>query len=152
MTGILSIQRYLSGKVRNIPIPDDAVASILIDAHVTQIALSDVDGGDTSSLMFTPVTKDTDVSLLTERERELCVAWLYVWMSNSPSQTGSRTDEDADWSHTDGGERMSDKKLDRYLDMANAIFSKYDLPTVGEEDWGFVGRGICNPRNYRPRQ
>lgn len=138
MADFLTIQRYLSGKVRNIPVPDDAVASILLDANVASV-----------DAWGSPADKDTDVSMLTERERELCVAWLFVWIAGSPTQTGNKSDEDADWSHTEGGERMSANVLKQYLDMANAIFAKYDLPTVGEEEWGFVGRGIHNPRNYR---
>ena len=69
-----------------------------------------------------------------------------MWVSGSPTQTGSVSDEDADWKHTEGGERMSANVLKQYLDMANDIFDKYDLPLVGEEHWGFVGRGICNPK------
>lgn len=138
MADFLTIKRYLSGKVRNIPVPDDAVASILLDANVASV-----------DAWGSPADKDTDVSMLTDRERELCVAWLFVWIAGSPTQTGNKSDEDADWIHTEGGERMSANVLKQYLDMANAIFAKYDLPTVGEEEWGFVGRGIHNPRNFR---
>ena len=95
------------------------------------------------------VTKDTDINSLSLRERELCLAWLYVWISGSPTQTGSTTDEDADWKHTEGGERMSANVLKQYLAMANDIFDKYDMPLVGGNDWGFVGRGIRNRRRYR---
>lgn len=155
---VLTVQKYLSGKVRNITVPDDAVATIIMDAGVEPKEVekeSDSSSSDSSSsveYVVEPVTKDTDVTLLTDRERELCVAWLYVWVSGSPAQTGSTTDEDADWKHTEGGERMSANVLKHYLDMANEIFDKYDLPTVGEEQWGFVGRGIHNPRNYNPRR
>ena len=132
---VMTIQKYLSGKVRNISVPDDAVATIIMDADVNSVENPD---------------KDTDITLLTVRERELCLAWLYVWIAGSPTQTGSRADESADWKHTEGGERMSANVLKQYLDMANEIFAKYDLPSVGEERWGFVGRGIRNPRYNRP--
>ena len=155
---VLTVQKYLCGKVRNITVPDDAVATIIMDAGVEPKEVeresdsSSSDSSSSSGTVLEPVTKDTDITLLTVRERELCVAWLYVWVASSPTQTGSTTDEDADWKHTEGGERMSAKDKEHYLDMANEIFEKYDLPPVGEENWGFVGRGIHNPRNYNPRR
>jgi hypothetical protein len=156
---VMTVQQYLSGKVRNITVSDDAVATIIMDAGVAPKEVEKVvpdegdssgEGGTHTETVLEPVTKDTDITLLTTRERELCLAWLYVWVSGSPTQTSSHTEEDADWKHTEGGERMSANVLKQYLDMANEIFDKYDLPTVGEEKWGFVGRGICNPRYNRP--
>lgn len=149
---VMTIQQYLNGKVRNISVPDNAVSTIIMDAKVSPKPVPDEGSSSSGEPVTAPVTKDTDVSLLTDRERELCLAWLYVWVSGSPTQTGSTTDEDADWKHTEGGERMSANVLKQYLQMANDIFEKYDLPTIGEEFWGFVGRGIHNPINYNPRR
>lgn len=147
---VMTIQQYLSGKVRNINVPDNVVATIILDAGVTPkevqtTSFNEETGEPSVNSNVEPATKDTDITLLSVRERELCLAWLYVWVSGSPTQTGSTTDEDADWKHTEGGERMSADVLKHYLDMANDIFEKYDLPLQGEDDWGFVGRGICNP-------
>ena len=125
---IYTIGDYIKGKVRNISVPDDALLSVCADAGVEP---------------------ETSYSDATQKQKDLALAWLYVWISGSPTQTGSTTDEDADWKHTEGGERMSAGVLKKYLAMANDIFDKYDLPLVGEEKWGFVGRGIRNPRKYR---
>jgi hypothetical protein len=124
---MLTIRKYLGGKVRNIRIPDDAILSICADAGVDP---------------------DTLYAKATQRQRDLSLAWLYVWVAGSPTQTGGWTEESADWRSTDGGERMSASVLKQYLAMANKIFEEYDLPCVGEESWGFVGRGIRNPRRY----
>ena len=129
---IMTIEKYLNGKVRNIIVPDDAIATFIVDAKCPA-----------------GTTKDTDISTLSLRDRELCLAWMYVWVSGSPTQTGSNSDEDADWRHTEGGERMSANVLKQYLAMANDIFDKYDEPLVGEDYYGFVGRGIRNPRIHR---
>ena len=150
---VMTIEQYLNGKVRNIIVPDTAIATFIMDAGCTTVnvekEVTDEETGESSVTTVTEkVTKDTDVTLISLRERELCLAWLYVWIAGSPTQTGSTTDEDADWKHTEGGERMSANVLKQYLNMANDIFNKYDLPLVGEEQWGFVGRGICNPRKY----
>ena len=125
---ILTISEYLRGKVRNISIPDNALTSICADAGVTP---------------------DTYYMDATQREKDLSLAWLYVWIAGSPMQTGSTRDSDADWSHSEGGERMSAGVLRQYLTMANDIFSRYDLPTVGGEKWGMVGVGLCNLRRVR---
>ena len=124
-----TIGDYLRGKVRGITIPDESLLAICADV---------------------PVCPDQLFSELTDRERELSLAWMYVWMAGGPIQSGSVRDADADWSHTEGGERLSANVLKRYLDMANDIFEKYDLPLFGApETWGFVGRGFCNPRRIR---
>lgn len=148
---VLTIGDYLSGKVRNITVPDTTIASIIMDAGCTTVEVEvettdEVSGETTTTTQTQQVTKDTDVTLLTEQQRELCLAWLYVWISGSPTQTGATRDADADWEHSEGGERMSANVLKRYLTMANDIFDKYDLPLVDDDSWGFVGRGFRNPR------
>lgn len=134
MADVLTIQQYLSGKVRNINVPDNAIATIIMDADITSVEHAD---------------KDTDVTMLSLRERELCLAWLYVWIAGSPTQSGGYTEQDADWQSRSDAERMSASVLKQYLAMANEIFKKYNLPLVGGDEWGFVGRGIRNPRRYR---
>lgn len=134
MADTLTLEKYLSGKVRNINVPDNAISTIIMDAGITSVENPD---------------KDTDVSLLSLKERELCLAWLYVWIGGSPTQSGGWTEEDADWKQSENGERMSASVLKQYLAMANEIFDKYDMPLVGGDKWGFVGRGIRNPRRYR---
>jgi hypothetical protein len=134
MADILTIEQYLSGKVRNIKVPDNAISTIIMDAGITSVENPD---------------KDTDISKLSLKERELCLAWLYVWIAGSPTQSGGFTEQDADWQSRTDGERMSASVLKQYLAMANEIFKKYGMPLVGGESWGFVGRGIRNPRRYR---
>lgn len=128
MACIFTIKDYLEGKVRNITIPEKALLSICADAEVDP---------------------STNYSEATERQKDLSLAWLYVWVAGSPTQSGGWTDEDADWKQSENGERMSASVLKQYLAMANDIFDKYDLPLMGGDKWGFVGRGIRNPRIYR---
>ena len=128
MACIFTIKDYLEGKVRNITIPEKALLSICADAEVDP---------------------STNYSEATERQKDLSLAWLYVWVAGSPTQSGGWTEEDADWKQSENGERMSASVLKQYLAMANDIFDKYDLPLMGGDKWGFVGRGIRNPRIYR---
>lgn len=128
MAGIFTIKDYLEGKARNISIPEKSLLSICADADVEPY---------------------TEFASATEKQKDLALAWLYVWIAGSPVQSGGWTEEDAGWKSSENGERMSANVLKQYLSMANDIFSKYDLPIVGSESWGFVGRGIRNPRRYR---
>lgn len=126
--GPLTIDSYLKGKIRNIEIPYNTIMSICADAEIDPDAL---------------------VSELTLKQKELALAWLYVWVAGSPTQWSGARDKHPNWEHEDGTERMSANVLNNYLKMANAIFEKYDLAPVGEDECIFVGRGICNPRKYR---
>lgn len=120
-----TIEQYLKGKVRNINIPDDALKAICADAGVGQKTL---------------------FSEATIRQKDLALAWLYVWVAGSPTQSGGYTEEDSDWKSSENGERMSAKVLANYLGMANKIFEKYGLDTISGNKWGFVGRGFHNRR------
>ena len=121
-----TIEQYLKGKVRNINIPDTTLLSICADAGV-----------DPGTYFFEA----------TERQRDLAMAWLYVWLSGSPVQSGGYTEESADWRSSENGERMSANVLKNYLMLANKIFEKYGLETINNGGtWGFVGRGIRDIR------
>lgn len=127
-TGVFTIKDYLEGKARNITIPEKSLMSICCDADVEPY---------------------TEYAEATQKQRDLSLAWLYVWIAGSPTQSGGWNEENADWKQSENGERMSANVLKQYLAMANDIFRKYELPVVGEEPWGFVGRGFRNPRRYR---
>lgn len=132
-TQVYTIEQYLRGKVRNITVPDDALLSILMENEIAS-----------NSVYFE----------LTERQRDLALAGLYVWVALSPTTSQKVTDKDADWEHSEGGETMSANVLNRFLRMANEIYAKYNIPSIGNNKWGFVGRGIHNIHhrgNYRGR-
>ena len=153
MADVRTIEKYLNGKVRNITVPDNVISSIIMDAGVTKKTVERETTDETTgevSVETTEIaaTKDTDLNLLSPRERELCLAWLYVWIAGSPIQSGGHTEEDADWKSSENGERMSASVLKNYLAMANKIFKKYGLDTISTNKWGFVGNGFRKIRRY----
>lgn len=121
-----TIESYLRGKVAT-TIPDNTLTSIELEVGVEP---------------------GTEYMEMTEKQRDLCLAGLYVWLSTNPSQTGTVRDEDADWSHSEGGQVYSASALNNFLRMANAIYKKYGLTTVGSNSWGMRGSGFHNIRNY----
>lgn len=127
---IYTISKYLRGKVRNINVPDEALDSILVERGIS---------------------KDAPYTSVSNEDRELCLANLYSWVALSPSTSNKITDKDGHWEHSEGGENFSPLILCHYLRMANTIYKRYGLPTVGSGRWGMVGRGIHNIRNNRDR-
>lgn len=125
-----TISKYLRGKVRNITVPDEAIFSILLDVGVD------------------PNTMFAEVDV---KDRDLCVAGLYTWVALSPATSTRVTDKDAHWEHSEGGETMSASVLNNYLRMANSIYRRYNMPTIGGNKWGMVGGGIHNIRNGNNR-
>ena len=122
-----TIESYLKGKVRNIDVTDDAIHSILADLEIENGA---------------------EFSSLSRKQKDLALAGLYAWIWTSPIQSSKVSDEDGDWSHSEGGEQMSDAVLNRYMRMANEIYKKYDMPLLGSNKWGFKGSGFHAIRRY----
>ena len=131
-TNAQSIEKYLQGKVR-VKVTDDALLTILVDAGNS--AGAKIEAG-------------ADVDTLSAKQLELATAYLYVWVASSPTMTEKVADSDGDWSHSEGGEQMSANVLNRFLRMANDIFAKYGLDTIGNNAWGMVGHGFHNIRHY----
>lgn len=125
----LTIERYLQGKVAE-TLPDNTLLSIIAENGVA------------------PGTLFAD---LTEKQRDLCLAGVFVYLALHPTTTEKVSDSDADWSHSEGGTVYSANVLNNYLKMANAIYKKYDLEPVGDNKWGMRGGGFHNIRNYGDR-
>lgn len=122
-----TIETYLRGKVRNIEVTDDALQSILAELEID-------DGAE--------------YARLSQKQKDLALAGLYAWICTSPTQSSKVSDEDGDWSHSEGGEQMSATSLNRYMRMANDIYKKYGLPLLGSNKWGFKGSGFRKIRRY----
>lgn len=128
MEGVLTISKYLKGSVRGITPSDEAILSICASAEVEP---------------------DTPYFDATKKQKDLVNAFYYKWIASPVIRTGGYSEEDADWKSSENGEQLSAKMLEKYIDMANDIFEEYGLPLIGEGDWGFVGRGICNPKDNK---
>lgn len=117
----LTVQATLTGSVRNIDIPDAAIKVICKRAEVDPETLWDN---------------------ATEKQRDLSLAWLYLWLATSPSQSGGYSEEDADYKKSENGERMSKADKEYYRGLAKALFDKYGIEMIRSNKWGFVGHGF----------
>ena len=116
-----TIESYLRGKVRNIDITDDAMMSALVDAQVE------------------PGTVAMEA---TDKQKDLALASIFIWIAGSPTRSQSIEDADGRWSHKEGGEQMSALAANRYLAMANELRKKWGLTAVANSQWGFKGSGF----------
>lgn len=87
---------------------------------------------------------------LTQKQRDLCIAYLYIRLATNPSQSARVTDRDADWEHSEGSEQWTASQLQQFLILARKLLEKWGEDTSLIDDitpqWGFVGRNIHNPR------
>lgn len=122
-----TIEGFLRGQV-SATIPDQAINSILLR---------------------TEVEPGTDYNSLSQRQKDLCMAWLYAYLAD-PVTSESVKDSDADFSHSETRTRSSYSYL-FYAHRANVFFKKYGLdllPTNGT--WGMRGGGFHNIHKDNP--
>lgn len=85
------------------------------------------DGAIENVLIDAGVSDDAVWEELTEKQRDLCKAYTYLWCASTPSVTGSVEDSDGGWSHREGGKQSSayDKRLMRQMGLD--LLAKYGL-------------------------
>lgn len=123
-----TVERFIRGIVPNSNLSEDAILGVLLQAGVAA---------------------DTDAFSLSERERDLCTAYLYIRLATNPHTSARITDRDADWEHSEGSEQWSASQLQQFLILARKLLEKWGLDTTLIDDmvpqWGFVGRNMRNP-------
>ena len=144
---VLTVKEYLTGAVGNVPVSDSTIKTCLFkaDALTYETEVTDEETGEKVTKTEN-TTYDTDITLLSQRQQDLVLAWLYATVAGYTSQAQNVSDRDADWEHSEGSYRMSASVLKDYLAKANKIFEEYGLETISTQHWGFVGHGFCYPR------
>jgi hypothetical protein len=137
---VLTVKEYLTGAVGNVPVSDSTMKMCLYMAD----ALTYEDGDTVEVTTF-----NTDVTLLSKRQRDLALAWLYATVAGYTSSSQNVSDKDADWEHSEGSYRMSASVLKDYLAKANKIFEEYGLETISTTRWKMFGHGFPYPRVKR---
>ena len=99
----MTIEEYLRGLVYY-EIPDATLRSILYKRNVA-------DG--------------EDVSALTERDMDLCLAEVYMWCASTPSSRNNTEDADGNWKHIEGGWQTSAYDKRQMRSMALDLFKKW---------------------------
>ena len=91
---ITTAEEYIKSISPNANVSESTVKGILIDAGI--------DAG-------TPATE------LTEKQKDLSLAYLLIRFSFNPLMSQRVTDKDGDWEHTEGSEQWSRSQLMQFL-------------------------------------
>jgi hypothetical protein len=97
-----NIETWLRGKV-DYDIPDVTIMAILFDNEVAQ---------------------GTDVSCTTEKQRDLCLADLLMWLSSSSATTSGERISDGGWSHQKASKQVVDRVS--LIKRAQDLYAKWD--------------------------
>lgn len=127
-----TIENYLRGLIPNAIISDDTLNGVLVDANVAPGTL---------------------MSELSQKDKDIAMAYLYIRVASNPIMSQKVTDKDADWEHSTGNEQWSRAQLQQFLILARKLLEKWGLsdPILDSvtPKWGMSGRGHRHIRKYK---
>lgn len=128
---IVTAEEYIQSISPNANVSESTVKGILIDAGI--------DAG-------TPATE------LTEKQKDLALAYLLIRIAFNPIMSQRVTDRDGDWEHSEGSEQWSRSQLLQFLILARDLLAKWDITDARIESlapkWGVKGTGFRKIRRY----
>jgi hypothetical protein len=128
---IVTAEEYIQSISPNANVSESTMKGILIDASI--------EAG-------TPATD------LTERQKDLALAYLLIRIAFNPIQSQKVTDRDGDWEHSEGSEQWSKSQLMQFLILARDLLAKWGITDPRVESlapqWGMKGSGFHNIRRY----
>lgn len=111
---------YLAASI-NLDVPKEVLVKICIDRDI------DV---------------EAEIQEIDKKERDLCIADLYVWACMGQGRRGTVSDTDNGWTHSDGGFSLTSEDKRLLLKKANAIYAEYEEPLAGTTKMRIQSRGI----------
>lgn len=127
----VTAEEYIQSISPNANVSESTVKGILIDAGI--------DAG-------TPATE------LTERQKDLALAYLLIRIAFNPVMSQKVTDRDGDWEHSEGSEQWSRSQLLQFLILARDLLAKWGITDPRIESlapkWGMKGTGFRKIRRY----
>ena len=131
-TQITTAEEYVKTLSPNASVSESTVKGILIDAGI--------DAG-------TPATE------LTEKQKDLALAYLLIRIAFNPIMSQKVTDKDGDWEHSEGSEQWSRSQLMQFLILARDLLAKWGITDARVESlipkWGMKGSGFHKIRRYK---
>lgn len=125
-------EEYIRSLSPGANVSESTVAGILIDAGIAP---------------------DTYVVDLTEKQKDLALAYLLIRIAFNPVMSQRVTDRDGDWEHSEGSEQWSKSQLMQFLILARDLLAKWGISDARIESvvpkWGMKGTGFRKIRRYR---
>lgn len=128
---IVTVEEYIQTLSPNANISESTIKGILIDASID------------------PGTSVTDLS---EKQKDLALAYLLIRIAFNPLMSQKVTDKDGDWEHSEGSEQWSRSQLMQFLILARDLLKKWGITDARVESlapkWGMKGSGFHKIRRY----
>jgi hypothetical protein len=128
---IVTVEEYIKTLSPNANISESTIKGILIDASID------------------PGTSVTDLS---EKQKDLALAYLLIRIAFNPLMSSKVTDKDGDWEHSEGSEQWSRSQLMQFLILARDLLKKWGITDARVEAlaprWGMKGTGFHKIRRY----
>ena len=128
---VITAEDYVRSISPGANINDNTIQGVLIDAGIES---------------GTPATE------LTEKQKDLALAYLLIRIAFNPIMSQRVTDKDGDWEHSEGSEQWSRSQLLQFLILARDLLSKWGIADArietGLPKWGMRGSGFRKIRRY----
>lgn len=118
MPASYTIEKWLSGMV-DYPVPDNAIASILYNNGVEP---------------------GKPMSEIKEKDKDMCLAGLYVWLATSSTTTSGELVADGGWQHQKSVRNVADRNA--FLKMARRLYRKWNSPLADEISTGITMKNL----------
>lgn len=128
-----------------IPTAEEYIKSISPNANVSESTVKGI-------LIDAGITAGTPATDLTERQKDLALAYLLIRIAFNPLMSQKVTDKDGDWEHSEGSEQWSRSQLLQFLILARDLLAKWGITDARIESlapkWGMKGSGFHKIRRY----
>ena len=125
---------------------EEYIQSISPNANVSESTVKGI-------LIDAGIEAGTDATKLTEKQKDLALAYLLIRLAFNPVTSQKVTDKDGDWEHSEGSEQWSKSQLMQFLILARDLLKKWDITDPRIEalapKWGMKGTGFRKIRRYR---
>lgn len=78
-----------------------------------------------SVLLRRGVSADAFIEDVSDKDRDVCLADLYIYMSTAPSVKNNTEDSDGGWKHTEGGYQIAVADKRAFRAMAKRLYAKW---------------------------
>ena len=127
----VTAEEYIQSISPNANVSESTVKGILIDAGIEA---------------------GTAATELTEKQKDLALAYLLIRIAFNPIMSQKVTDKDGDWEHSEGSEQWSRSQLMQFLILARDLLAKWGITDARIESlapkWGMKGTGFRKIRRY----
>ena len=124
---------------------EEYVKSISPNANVSESTIKGI-------LIDAGIEAGTPATSLTEKQKDLALAYLLIRIAFNPIMSQKVTDKDGDWEHTEGSEQWAKSQLMQYLILARDLLAKWGVTDSRVEllanKWGMKGTGFRKIRRY----